>query len=115
MSSICARVSLLGIFLFLLGTANSLTLECGDRCGTAASPCGTLETEPPSALDGKLQQSLRTPETVQTVTANICFPHTGPARFGPLPGSRHFHAEIPVALRPCTATPDQGFAAHAGW
>src|SRR5215218_1586409 len=48
--------------------------------------------------------------TEGAVPDNTCLPYTGPARFGPLPGSHHFHAEIPVALWQCTAMPDQGIA-----
>src|SRR3954454_2859822 len=54
-------------------------------------------------------------KAVLTVTPNTCLPCILPPRCKHLPKSRRFHAAIPVALRPCTATPDQGFAAHAGW
>src|SRR3954447_24955807 len=53
-------------------------------------------------------------EPSRGVADNTWLSHTGPARSRTLPESRHFHAEIPVALRQCAATPKQWFAAHAG-
>src|SRR3954449_6242093 len=41
-------------------------------------------------------------------TANTCFPCILPTRCKPLPGSRHFRAEIPVVMSQCAATPNQG-------